>query len=275
MRCLRSSFSFRRLPCSRRPTPASHQRRILTHADNIPGYKTLASYPHPRACFRAGHRNMATTNGQHSMNELTSTLQEFGITEVPEFQNSYPTVNPVDIYRSHLTDILAPITGADPNVIYNAIQWTQTLDKGDCIIPVPALRIKGKKPERVAEEVIEQVGMIYVACVYRADSIPSFQNLHSSKSLCLQALSSNSSSSLNPSPSSSYLQSSGKEKLTASTPVMVSETPAILQVVRKRSSSSSPPQTLPNPSMRVTCEAQSLVDSFQTYTKLLAGKLFV
>ncbi|KAI9809991.1 MAG: hypothetical protein M1827_006758 [Pycnora praestabilis] len=61
-------------------------------------------------------------------------------------------MNPFDIYRSHITEILAPITGADAKVIYGALQWTQTLDKGDLILPVPALRVKGRKPNELALE---------------------------------------------------------------------------------------------------------------------------
>jgi len=91
------------------------------------------------------------------MDELLSTLQRFGIRDVPPFPNAYPALNPVDIYRAHITDLLAPITGADPKVIYPAIQWTQTLDKGDCVLPVPALRLKGKKPDDIAKNIVDNV----------------------------------------------------------------------------------------------------------------------
>lgn len=93
----------------------------------------------------------------HDLQNLTSVLKSFGLQEVPSFPNSFPTINPVDIYRAHLTELLAPITGADPQIIYPAIQWTQTLDKGDAILPVPALRLKGKKPDEIAKAIEEQV----------------------------------------------------------------------------------------------------------------------
>lgn len=93
------------------------------------------------------------------MEELTSSLKSLGVSEVPSVHGiiSYPTYNQVDIFRSHIADQLAPITGVDGKIIYNAIQWTQTLDNGDLMLAVPALRIKGKKPDELAKEIAEKV----------------------------------------------------------------------------------------------------------------------
>ncbi|KAM0230777.1 hypothetical protein ACHAPO_009060 [Fusarium lateritium] len=85
-------------------------------------------------------------------NALADQLKQLGINSVESYPNCHPDTNPVDIYRSHITGLLAPITGVDPSIIYPAIQWTQTLDKGDAILAVPALRVKGKKPQELAEE---------------------------------------------------------------------------------------------------------------------------
>ncbi|KAF5007232.1 hypothetical protein FDECE_6426 [Fusarium decemcellulare] len=85
-------------------------------------------------------------------NALAGQLQKLGIDKVESYPNCHPDTNPVDIYRSHITGILHEITGVDPKIIYPAIQWTQTLDKGDAILAVPALRVKGKKPQELAEE---------------------------------------------------------------------------------------------------------------------------
>lgn len=107
----------------------------------------------------------ANGNAQHqTLEDLIQTLSKFGITEVPQFPNAYPALNPVDIYRAHIAGLVAPITGADPTVTYQAIQWTQTLDKGDLVLPVPALRLKGKKPDEIAKKIVEDVRMMS-ACV--------------------------------------------------------------------------------------------------------------
>jgi len=76
---------------------------------------------------------------------------------LPKYPNCHPEVNPVDIYRAHLTSLLTEVTGVDAAVIYPALQWTQTLEKGDLVLPIPALRVKGKKPDQLATEWIEKV----------------------------------------------------------------------------------------------------------------------
>jgi arginyl-tRNA synthetase len=73
------------------------------------------------------------------------------------YPNCYPEVNPIDVYRSHLTSLLRDVTGVDPTIIYNALQWTQSQDKGDLILAIPALRVKGKKPDELAKEWVDKV----------------------------------------------------------------------------------------------------------------------
>jgi arginyl-tRNA synthetase len=68
------------------------------------------------------------------------------------FTNCYPDVNPYDVYRAHLANVLSEITGVSKQIVYPAIAWTTGLDKGDLVLPVPALRIKGKKPDELAKE---------------------------------------------------------------------------------------------------------------------------
>ncbi|KAH6668698.1 putative Arginyl-tRNA synthetase, cytoplasmic [Halenospora varia] len=77
-------------------------------------------------------------------------------TPLPKYPNCYPEINTVDIYRAHLTSILAEVTGVDAKIIYPALQWTQTLEKGDLVLPIPALRVKGKKPDALAAEWVEK-----------------------------------------------------------------------------------------------------------------------
>ncbi|KAL9614321.1 MAG: hypothetical protein Q9167_001204 [Letrouitia subvulpina] len=60
--------------------------------------------------------------------------------------------NPVDIYRSHISDLLAPITGKPASEIYDRLSTTITLDKGDLGLPVPALRVPPKEAAAKAQE---------------------------------------------------------------------------------------------------------------------------
>ena len=69
-----------------------------------------------------------------------------------KYPNCHPKINPFDLYRAHLSSVLAEITGVDTKIIYPALAWTASLDKGDLVLPAPALRIKGKKPDELAAE---------------------------------------------------------------------------------------------------------------------------
>lgn len=64
--------------------------------------------------------------------------------------------NPVDLYRHSISESLAPITGKPTSEIFERLAWTQTFEKGDLGLPVPALRIQGKKPGELATEFAEK-----------------------------------------------------------------------------------------------------------------------
>jgi hypothetical protein len=90
--------------------------------------------------------------------DLAEKLKKLSLaTPLPKYPNCFPEINPVDIYRAHLTSILTEVTGVDAAVVYPALQWTQTLEKGDLVLPIPALRIKGKKPAELGEEWVAKV----------------------------------------------------------------------------------------------------------------------
>lgn len=82
--------------------------------------------------------------------------------EIPPYPGSYPDVNVIDIYRNYLTITLHKVTGVDEGVIYPALQWTQTLDKGDLNLAVPRLRVKGSSPASLAQEWAEKVRLLIV-----------------------------------------------------------------------------------------------------------------
>ena len=74
-----------------------------------------------------------------------------------KYPNCHPELNPFDFYRAHLSNVLAEITGVDPKIIYPALSWTSSLDKGDLILAAPALRVKGQKPDELAKQWGEKV----------------------------------------------------------------------------------------------------------------------
>lgn len=67
-----------------------------------------------------------------------------------------PYNNPVDLYRDQISRDLAPLTGKPAGDIFDRLAYTQTLDKGDLNLPVPALRIQGKKPNEQAAELADK-----------------------------------------------------------------------------------------------------------------------
>ena len=69
--------------------------------------------------------------------------------------SAFTQSNPVDIYRQHISDKLASITGKSSSEICERLAWTQTFEKGDLALPVPALRIQGKRPGEQAIEFAE------------------------------------------------------------------------------------------------------------------------
>jgi arginyl-tRNA synthetase len=90
---------------------------------------------------------------------LTDLVQGLSLESATEkYPNCFPSINPLDLIRAHLADVLEPITGVDPKIIYNALAWTSGLDKGDLILATPALRLKGKKPDELAKEFVAKVG---------------------------------------------------------------------------------------------------------------------
>ncbi|KAL6690361.1 arginyl-tRNA synthetase [Trichoderma pleuroticola] len=91
---------------------------------------------------------MAKPAGIDKLTSLVNGLTLDSVTE--KYPQAHPEINPLDLYRAHLSNVLAGISGVDTQLIYPAINWTTGLDKGDFVLAVPALRIKGEKPDALA-----------------------------------------------------------------------------------------------------------------------------
>ncbi|KAK2740940.1 hypothetical protein FQN57_005944 [Myotisia sp. PD_48] len=72
----------------------------------------------------------------------------------PTFANCYPAANPVDKYRAHVAELVAQTLGLQPEFVYPKVQWASTLDKGDLVLAVPALQVKGTPPAQVAAQIV-------------------------------------------------------------------------------------------------------------------------
>jgi arginyl-tRNA synthetase len=78
---------------------------------------------------------------------------------VPPYPGSYPSVNPVDIFRSLITKALVEITGVAADIVFPALQWQNNLGFGDLVLAVPRLRVKGAKPDELAKKWASEVSL--------------------------------------------------------------------------------------------------------------------
>ncbi|KAI4145266.1 MAG: hypothetical protein LQ341_002434 [Variospora aurantia] len=65
---------------------------------------------------------------------------------------AFEASNPVDVYRSHISELLAPVAQKPVKDIYDRLAWTQTFDKGDLGLAVPSLRVPPKEATAKAAE---------------------------------------------------------------------------------------------------------------------------
>jgi arginyl-tRNA synthetase len=93
-------------------------------------------------------KKMAAPKVDSELADLLANLR--GEKPLPVYNGAVPSLNPVDIYRCVITEELAKITELDASLIYPALEWTSTLDKGDLILAVPRLRVKGSPAEKAA-----------------------------------------------------------------------------------------------------------------------------
>ncbi|KAL8409743.1 hypothetical protein RB594_007993 [Gaeumannomyces avenae] len=138
-------------------TPSAHcfhdSATVATTSSSCALPSIIASHPHHLALSRlAAAFDMASPAAVEQLAQLAGNLSLAD----DQFPNFWPESNPLDVYRAHLTNILHAITGVDIKVIYPAVQWTTGLDKGDMIVAIPALRVKGRKPDELVKEYSEK-----------------------------------------------------------------------------------------------------------------------
>lgn len=88
---------------------------------------------------------------------IQALLERLGVESIlPSFPAADIHTNPMGIYLSYLAQILAEITGCEPQVAYDSIQWPNEL--GDLVVPTPRLRIHGKDFQDIVIDIGDQVG---------------------------------------------------------------------------------------------------------------------
>ncbi|EAQ85473.1 hypothetical protein CHGG_09487 [Chaetomium globosum CBS 148.51] len=89
---------------------------------------------------------------------LTTLLSGIGAGPIPSIPGDYPVAHPlsrpIDIYCAYLADILARLAGCEAAVAYESLQVPGAPANGDLVLPVPRLRIKGKKSAEQCAELV-------------------------------------------------------------------------------------------------------------------------
>lgn len=90
---------------------------------------------------------------------LESLLQKLSLEgPVPSFPGADITNNPIDVYRCVVADAVAKIVGCDREAAFDSVQRTSSIANGDLVIVVPRLKLKGVKPQELAQKIASEVG---------------------------------------------------------------------------------------------------------------------
>lgn len=213
--------------------------------------------------------------GTLSIESLEAQLDNLGIhSPVPKYPDTQVLQNPIDIYRSYLTHLLVPLVGAEPQVVYDSLQWTNNLGHGDILLVVPKLRLKGVKPAEYAKELASKVysfhstqcPLAHVPCLHSFLS-PLYSSLQRPMAY------SSRSSSISPRFHSCFCPTSSiAEKHMAASRIWGSKTEQIQDLVSKKSLWSFQVQTSRKSFMLVICEVRSLELICQTFMRTWGGK---
>jgi len=76
--------------------------------------------------------------------------------EQARFPNCYPEHNPLDAFKIHISERVGKIAGVEPAVVYPALQRARVPEQGDLNLAVPALRIKGAKPQDTGAKIVQE-----------------------------------------------------------------------------------------------------------------------
>ncbi|KAL5321423.1 hypothetical protein ACEPPN_009381 [Leptodophora sp. 'Broadleaf-Isolate-01'] len=90
-----------------------------------------------------------------SLPGLQAFVAQIGLEPLQTFAKADTLNNPLDIYHSYLAESLQALVECDPDVIYNSIQLSKTIEDGDLDIVLPKLKLDGIKPKELAFELVK------------------------------------------------------------------------------------------------------------------------
>lgn len=75
--------------------------------------------------------------------DLADQLADLHIEKPEVIEGSYPEYNVVDLCRNYIAGQLSKLTGVDKKIAYDSLEWSIVLNKGDLVVPLPRLRLRG------------------------------------------------------------------------------------------------------------------------------------
>lgn len=97
---------------------------------------------------------------QHTQNmeSVTKALASLGVNDLPSIAAANPSSNPLDIFRSHIAERLAPLAGVAPDIVFGGLDRSIKPEQGDFVLAVPRLRLKTPGgPAQLASQLQSQV----------------------------------------------------------------------------------------------------------------------
>lgn len=94
--------------------------------------------------------------------DLEFLLHKFNAeTPVPLFPGADIRSNPIDVYRCYIVDAVRKLVECDAEVASDAIQRTSSTAAGDLVLVIPRLKLKGVKPQELAQDIASKVSFFW------------------------------------------------------------------------------------------------------------------
>jgi hypothetical protein len=91
---------------------------------------------------------------------LENALKELGLkTPIPQCPETNLLVNPLDISRSYIFDIIQSTVNCDEIVANNSIYWSNNIDNGDFTVVMPKL-VENASERHTANDIIHRVSTL-------------------------------------------------------------------------------------------------------------------
>ena len=120
--------------------------------------RSITTVPSVKNAARLGRsRSRSYSNALEKPNFSQSGNSRDSSPQFTSYGLSSPDTNIVDFMRNYIAQELHGVSNVDASLIFSALEWTNGLDKGDLLLPVPRLRVQGANPRELATNWAERL----------------------------------------------------------------------------------------------------------------------